>query len=162
MESHYNQTGSWLLSSLLPSSTSLLVQLCCNSPTSTMFVFSLGEVKYQIFFQVLLNIFFQVLCPRFPCWLSAGLVEAATSPGEMLGASGGWSSVLCSLHISHRGWAGPATRAQPPPSTSPAQPSPAHQIKAATIFRGIFHSHCNQRRYGECKNLFRQYYLPSI
>ena len=40
---------------------------------------------------------------------------------------------------SHRGWAGPATSAQPPPSTI-QQPSPALQIKGATIFRGICYS----------------------
>ena len=158
MESHYNQTGSWLLSSLLPSSTSLLVQLCCNSPTSTMFVFSLGEVKFQIFFQVWLNIFRSVVST-----FSLLVVCRAGGGCDLSRGDAGceWWLVLSPLltpHLPPRlGWS-----SHPRPATTIHQPSPAHQIKAATIFRGIFHSHCNQRRYGECKNLFRQYYLPSI
>ena len=160
MESHYNQTGSWLLSSLLPSSTSLLVQLCCNSPTSTMFVFSLGEVKYQIFFQVLLNIFSKCCVHVFLVGCLPGWWRLRPLPGRC------WVRVVAGPQSSAHSTSPTEAGLVQPPAPShhhpPAQPSPAHQIKAATIFRGIFHSHCNQRRCRECENLLRQYYLPSI
>ena len=127
MDSHYNQARSRLLSSLLPSSTSLLVQFCCNSPTSMMLLFSLGEVKLQIFFQVWLNIF-----PK--CCVHVFLV------GCLLGCDGGgcdlsrgdagceWRLVLSPLltpHLPPRlGWSShqrPATTIHHP-TTQPSPP----------------------------------------
>ena len=122
MESHYNQTGSWLLSSLLPSSTSLLVQLCCNSPTSTMFVFSLGEVKYQIFFQVLLNIFSKCCVHVFLVGCLQGWWRLRPLPGRC------WVRVVAGPQSSAHSTSPTEAGLVQPPAPShhhpPAQPSP--------------------------------------
>ena len=110
------------LSSLLPSSTSLLVQLCCNSPTSTMFVFSLGEVKYQIFFQVLLNIFSKCCVHVFLVGCLLGWWRLRPLPGRC------WVRVVAGPQSSAHSTSPTEAGLVQPPAPShhhpPAQPSP--------------------------------------